>query len=153
MTVRLSAPRAGHLLLPGRFLVLISVRAWVDPQGHIAAWRIRSIEESNDFIGNRTRDLPACSIMPQPTTLPRALMALWRYYPGICPGSTEENHEQIPDQGSRRPGPTSRPPRQKAGSVMVVLRDAASNGASRRVTRHSWNRRRFHSASLSYWRT
>jgi hypothetical protein len=34
--------------------------------------RIRSIEKSSDLIGNRTRDLPACSIMPQPTTLPRA---------------------------------------------------------------------------------
>jgi hypothetical protein len=32
--------------------------------------RIRSIEKSND-IENRTRDLPACSIVPQPTTLPR----------------------------------------------------------------------------------
>jgi hypothetical protein len=30
------------------------------------------IEKSNDLIGNRTRDLPACSILPQPTTLPRA---------------------------------------------------------------------------------
>jgi hypothetical protein len=26
---------------------------------------------SNDIIGNRSRDLPACSIVPQPTTLPR----------------------------------------------------------------------------------
>jgi hypothetical protein len=31
-----------------------------------------SIEKSNDLIGNRTRDIPACSIVPQPTTLPRA---------------------------------------------------------------------------------
>jgi hypothetical protein len=29
-------------------------------------------KKSNDLIGNRTRDLPACSIVPQPTTLPRA---------------------------------------------------------------------------------
>jgi hypothetical protein len=35
------------------------------------AGRIRSIEKSSDFIGTRTRDLPACSIVPQPTTLPR----------------------------------------------------------------------------------
>jgi hypothetical protein len=41
------------------------------PQGHDASGRIRSIEESND-VGNRTRDLPACSIVPQPPTLPRA---------------------------------------------------------------------------------
>jgi hypothetical protein len=26
----------------------------------------------NDLMGNRTRDLPACSIVSQPTTLPRA---------------------------------------------------------------------------------
>jgi hypothetical protein len=33
---------------------------------------LRSIEKSNDLIGIRTRDLPAFSIVPQPTTLPRA---------------------------------------------------------------------------------
>jgi hypothetical protein len=32
------------------------------------AGRIRSIEKSND-IGNRTHDLPACGIVPQPATL------------------------------------------------------------------------------------
>jgi hypothetical protein len=41
-------------------------------QGHSTAARIRPIEKSNDLIGNRTRDLPACSIVPQPNTLPRA---------------------------------------------------------------------------------
>jgi hypothetical protein len=34
-------------------------------QGHNAAGRIRSIKKSDDLIGNRTRDLPACSIVPQ----------------------------------------------------------------------------------------
>jgi hypothetical protein len=63
MAVR-STPRAGRPLPPGRFLVLISVRGW--------AGRIRSIEKFNDLIGNRARDLPARSIVPQPTTLPRA---------------------------------------------------------------------------------
>jgi hypothetical protein len=29
------------------------------------------LKESNDIIGNRTRDLPACSIVSQSTTLPR----------------------------------------------------------------------------------
>jgi hypothetical protein len=42
------------------------------PQGHSAAGRIKSSEISNCLIGNRTRDLPACSIVSQPTTLPRA---------------------------------------------------------------------------------
>jgi hypothetical protein len=41
------------------------------PQGHSAAERIRSIEKSNDLIGNRTRDLLVCGTVPQPTTLPR----------------------------------------------------------------------------------
>ena len=31
------------------------------------------MKNSSDNIGNRTRDLPACSVVPQPTTLPRAL--------------------------------------------------------------------------------
>jgi hypothetical protein len=30
------------------------------------------LKNPNDLIGNRTRDLPACSIVPQQTTLPRA---------------------------------------------------------------------------------
>jgi hypothetical protein len=41
-------------------------------QGHSAAGRIRSVEKSNDLIGIWTRDFPACSIVPLPTTLPRA---------------------------------------------------------------------------------
>ena len=31
-----------------------------------------SMKISNDTIGNRTRDLPACSVVPQPTALPCA---------------------------------------------------------------------------------
>ena len=30
------------------------------------------MKNSNDTIGNQTRDLPACSAMPQPTAPPRA---------------------------------------------------------------------------------
>jgi hypothetical protein len=41
-------------------------------QGHSAAGRIRSIDKSNDLIENRTRYLPACISVPEPTTLPRA---------------------------------------------------------------------------------
>jgi hypothetical protein len=33
------------------------------------AGRIRSIEKSNDLIVNQSRDLPGCSIVPQPTML------------------------------------------------------------------------------------
>jgi hypothetical protein len=42
-------------------------------QGHSVAGRFRSIENPNDLTRTRTRDLPACTIVPQPTTLPRAL--------------------------------------------------------------------------------
>jgi hypothetical protein len=53
---------ADRPLPPGRFLVLISVIGWVDR---------RAIKKFNDIVGNRTSDLPACGIVPQPTTLPR----------------------------------------------------------------------------------
>jgi hypothetical protein len=42
------------------------------PQGHGAAGRIMSMKNSSDTIGNRTRDLPTYSTVPQPTTSPRA---------------------------------------------------------------------------------
>jgi hypothetical protein len=64
MAVRLSALRTGR---HANFCQRLS-----RSQGYSAAGKIRSTEESNDLIGNRTSDLPACSIMPQPTTLPRA---------------------------------------------------------------------------------
>jgi hypothetical protein len=34
------------------------------PQGHSAAVSIRPVEKYNVLIGNRTRDLPGCSIVP-----------------------------------------------------------------------------------------
>jgi len=37
------------------------------PQGHRVAGRIMSMTNSIDTIGNRTRDLPACSAVPQTT--------------------------------------------------------------------------------------
>jgi hypothetical protein len=58
MAARLSALRAGPFLPPGRFLVFISVRGCVDPRSIV---RLEGLG-----------DLPACSIVPQPTTLPRA---------------------------------------------------------------------------------
>jgi hypothetical protein len=70
MAVRLSTFRAGRSLPPRKipgthFCYKLSRR-------HSAAGMIRSIEKSNDLIGNQTRDLPAFSITPQPTTLQRA---------------------------------------------------------------------------------
>jgi hypothetical protein len=42
------------------------------PQGDSAAGRIMSMKNSSDTIRNRTRDLPACSAVPQPTAPPSA---------------------------------------------------------------------------------
>jgi hypothetical protein len=48
------------------------------PQGNSAAGRIRYTEKSSDLMGNRTHDLPACSTVPQPTTLLLAPLGLGR---------------------------------------------------------------------------
>jgi hypothetical protein len=71
MAVRLSALRAGRPLPPGRFLVLISVRGWVDTRDIVRLEGLSQLKKIH-LIGTRTRDLPACCIVPQPTTLPRA---------------------------------------------------------------------------------
>jgi hypothetical protein len=61
----------GRALPPGRFLVLISLRGWADLRAIVRVERIRLIEKSSYLIGNRTSAFPACSIVPQPTSLPR----------------------------------------------------------------------------------
>jgi hypothetical protein len=72
MAVRLTALRACRPLSPRKnpgthFRQRLS-------QLHVrrSAERIRSTEKSSDIIGVRIRDLPACTIMFQPTTLPRS---------------------------------------------------------------------------------
>ena len=45
-------------------------------QGHSAAGRIMSMKNSNDTIGNLTRDLPACSAVSRPTAPNKILYAV-----------------------------------------------------------------------------
>jgi hypothetical protein len=71
MAVRLSALRACRHLPPGKFLVLISVKGWVDPRTIVrleGLGKLKKKKKKIHLIGTRTRNFPACSIVPQPTT-------------------------------------------------------------------------------------
>jgi hypothetical protein len=41
------------------------------------------MKNPNDTIVNRTRDLPACIAVPEPTAPPRALLDLYAYLKGV----------------------------------------------------------------------
>ena len=65
--VRLAALRTGSLYPPGNIPGVHLCYRLSRPQGQSATGRIMSMKNSNDSIGNRTRDLPACRAVPQPT--------------------------------------------------------------------------------------
>jgi hypothetical protein len=59
--VRLSVLRAGRPLPQRRPLVFIPVRGRVDPKVIVRLEGLGQLKKSNVLIGNRIRDLPACS--------------------------------------------------------------------------------------------
>jgi hypothetical protein len=71
--VRLSAIRTGRVYPPGNIPGTHFCLRLSRPQGHSATDRIIPMKNSTDTIGNRTRDLPVCSAVPQPTAPPRHL--------------------------------------------------------------------------------
>jgi hypothetical protein len=67
---RLSALRTRRLYPPANISGTHFCYRLSQPQSHSAAGRIMSMRNSTAIIGNRSRDLPACSAVPQPTAPP-----------------------------------------------------------------------------------
>jgi hypothetical protein len=72
IAMRLSVLRTGHDLPPGRFLILIYVRGWVDPKGLL---RLKGFGQLKNLMTFSVIEISfaACSTAPQPTTLTNAL--------------------------------------------------------------------------------
>jgi hypothetical protein len=70
--VKLLALHTGPLYpLQETFLVLISVISLVEPRTIVRPKELRQRKNSIVIMGNQTRDLPACSAVPQPNAPPR----------------------------------------------------------------------------------
>jgi hypothetical protein len=76
MVVRLSALRADRPLLPGIFLVLISVRGLSTPGAIVRLKGLGQLKKPDDLIETRTRDLPACSIVSKLTYVPPSIVTV-----------------------------------------------------------------------------
>jgi hypothetical protein len=78
MAVMLSNLGTGHTCTPQKDSSYSFLLEAESTQDHSAAGRIRSIGKSSDHIVNRIHDLSACSLVPQPTTLPRGCVPLYK---------------------------------------------------------------------------
>jgi hypothetical protein len=70
--VRLSALGTGRFYPTGNIPGTHFCYRLSRPQSQGAAEWIMSMKNYNENFGNRTRNLPACSAVPQPAALPRA---------------------------------------------------------------------------------
>jgi len=75
--VTLPALGTGRPYLPGNITGTDFCRSTSRPQGHSAVGRIMSMKNFNEPTGNRTRDFPACSAVPQSTVPP--LSSMYKY--------------------------------------------------------------------------
>jgi hypothetical protein len=66
MVVRLLTLCSGRTRSSGRFLVLASLRGWVNRRALIWLAGLITLKESNDFLRIQIHDVPAHSIVPQP---------------------------------------------------------------------------------------
>jgi hypothetical protein len=76
MAVRLSALSTGHPLLPGRFLVLISVRGWVNLRATVWLERLGQLKNSMTSLGF------------EPTTFQLAAQCLTTNYTTVSPSKS-----------------------------------------------------------------
>jgi len=65
------------------------------PVDHSAAGRIISMENSNDIIGNRTRDLPTCSAVPNPTKNSECLVNIMKVSASLSNGVEQSSLEKL----------------------------------------------------------